>query len=283
MVAGRPRKRSELSLRALLRHRVAAGQARAARQGAAADPGRTIRRRARARRAAARFPDDAFVVRYFERDAAGRSKAAATGAGRHPRQGGGRSRSLTRRRQRAKRTRRAAGEHAGSHGDHAEASMQRDDVRRTLRQRLAALLQQSGIARRSLHATLESFNGQAGDSEASIACTRCSTRNRIGWLSGARHSTRSTTGGSSTSTSWRDCAWKRPRCSRPRTRWSSTSVEARVVTGLRVDHPDGLYDPAGVLSRRCATPFGRGWAMTTCMWLPRRCWRATSGCERTGK
>ena len=61
------------------------------------------------------------------------------------------------------------------------------------------------------------------------------------------------TGASSTSTTSPACAWRTPR--------SSTLVHGKVlelvrdgvVDGLRVDHPDGLADPAGYL-RGCATP-----------------------------
>ena len=54
VVARRPRERAELALRALLRHRVAAGEGRARRQGPDSDPRRSVRRRARAAGAAAR-------------------------------------------------------------------------------------------------------------------------------------------------------------------------------------------------------------------------------------
>ena len=126
-----------------------------------------------------------------------------------------------------------------------QASMQRDEVRRTLRQRLAALLQQSGIARRSLHATLESFNGQAGDS---------GSFDRLHTLLDAQP--------------YRLAFWRTAldeinyrrfvdvnelaglRVESPAVFTAAHAlvldlVEARVVTGLRVDHPDGLYDPAG--------------------------------------
>ena len=55
VVARRARERPELALRGVLRHRLGAGQARAERQGAAAAPRRSVRPRARARRAPARL------------------------------------------------------------------------------------------------------------------------------------------------------------------------------------------------------------------------------------
>ena len=59
VVARRAGKRPVLAVRALLRHRLGAGQAGAARQGAAADPGRPVRAGARARRAGAAASSEA--------------------------------------------------------------------------------------------------------------------------------------------------------------------------------------------------------------------------------
>ena len=55
VVVGRARERAGVALRALLRHRLAAGEAGASRQSAAADPRRSIRCGTGARRAAAAF------------------------------------------------------------------------------------------------------------------------------------------------------------------------------------------------------------------------------------
>ena len=57
------------------------------------------------------------------------------------------------------------------------------------------------------------------------------------------------TGASSTSTTWRACASRTRRCSTSSTARSSSSSRDGVVDGLRVDHPDGLADPAGYLAR----------------------------------
>ena len=61
--------------------------------------------------------------------------------------------------------------------------------------------------------------------------------------------TRSTTGGSSTSTTWPPSAWSARTSSRPPMPWSSACWPRASWTGLRIDHPDGLYDPATYLRR----------------------------------
>ena len=66
---------------------------------------------------------------------------------------------------------------------------------------------------------------------------------------GASPPTRSTTGASSTSTTWRRCAWRTRRCSRRRTAWCWSWRPAARCDGLRIDHPDGLYDPAQYFQR----------------------------------
>ena len=57
------------------------------------------------------------------------------------------------------------------------------------------------------------------------------------------------TGASSTSTTSPACARRTRRCSRRRTSSRSRSSREGVVDGLRIDHPDGLADPAGYLER----------------------------------
>ena len=47
----------------------------------------------------------------------------------------------------------------------------------------------------------------------------------------------------------RACARRTRRCSRRRTAWRSRSCARASVDGLRIDHPDGLADPAGYLER----------------------------------
>ncbi len=74
VVAGRPRERPELALRAGLRHRLAPAQAGAREQGAAADPRRLVRRGARAAGDRARVRRRRVLAsRYFDHAAADRA------------------------------------------------------------------------------------------------------------------------------------------------------------------------------------------------------------------
>ena len=57
------------------------------------------------------------------------------------------------------------------------------------------------------------------------------------------------TGASSTSTTSPACARRTRRCSPRRTGWCWRWSREGLVDGLRVDHPDGLADPAGYLQR----------------------------------
>ena len=70
---------------------------------------------------------------------------------------------------------------------------------------------------------------------------------------------RAATGASSTSTSWRACARRTPRCSRPTHALVLALVAEGVVDGLRIDHPDGLADPAGYLRRLAERGVERIW------------------------
>ena len=79
------------------------------------------------------------------------------------------------------------------------------------------------------------------------------------------------TGASSTSTTSPACARRTRRCSRRRTGWRCALVREGAVDGLRIDHPDGLADPAGYL--RAAA---RRAASSTCGW--RRSSTPASGC-----
>ena len=88
---------------------------------------------------------------------------------------------------------------------------------------------------------------------ASIGSIRCSSIRPIGWPTGGPRSTRSTTGASSTSTSWSASGWRSPACSRRPTACSRELIAAGQITGLRVDHPDGLFDPAGYFAAPAAT------------------------------
>ena len=85
LVARRAGERPLLAVRALLRHRLAAGQGRAARQGAAADPRRPVRPRARARRAAAGVRRRRLLAALFRAPAADQSAPGAADPGHRPR------------------------------------------------------------------------------------------------------------------------------------------------------------------------------------------------------
>ena len=83
---------------------------------------------------------------------------------------------------------------------------------------------------------------------------RCRTRTRSGRDPGLRRSSSisiptAAIVGSSTSTSWPAYGWRTPRCSRSPTARSLELVRDGVVSGVRVDHVDGLADPAGYLQR----------------------------------
>ena len=94
----------------------------------------------------------------------------------------------------------------------------------------------------------------------SSACTSCSKRRRTGSRTGASPPTRSTTAASSTSTTSPRCAWRTRRCSRRRTGSLLELAAAGKIDGLRIDHPDGLYDPAGYFER-----LQRGYAQAACL------------------
>ena len=72
------------------------------------------------------------------------------------------------------------------------------------------------------------------------------------WLTGASPPRRSTTAASSTSTSWRRSAWRSRRCCEPVHAKAFELLRAGKVTGLRIDHVDGLLDPARLPRPSCA-------------------------------
>ena len=73
---------------------------------------------------------------------------------------------------------------------------------------------------------------------------RCTTGSTTSWSTGAAPTPTSTTGGSSRSTPSPGCGSRTRRSSRRPTGWCSTLVREGAVDGLRIDHPDGLADPA---------------------------------------
>ena len=126
------------------------------------------------------------------------------------------------------------------------------------------------------------------------------SRRRTGCASGGCRRTRSTTAGSSTSTTWRP-GIERPGGlrGRPHELIRAGSPTGK-VDGLRIDHPDGLFDPSSTLDRLQAGPVdrssrGRGSARRTssraraaagpgrCTSSSRRSSATASRCRRTGR
>ncbi len=71
----------------------------------------------------------------------------------------------------------------------------------------------------------------------------CSRRRPIAWRTGGPRRTKSTTAGSSISTRSPGCASRTRKCSRRRTSCSATLIRDGKVQAVRIDHPDGLFDP----------------------------------------
>ena len=110
----------------------------------------------------------------------------------------------------------------------------------------------------AIEAALQAINGTPGGrAQLRHAARSCWRPRRTGWPTGAWPPTRSTTGASSTSTTWPRCASRTRRCSRRPTAWCWSWSASGKVQGLRIDHPDGLYDPAQYFQRlqdRIAAP-----------------------------
>ena len=92
---------------------------------------------------------------------------------------------------------------------------------------------------------------------AQLRCARraAERRSRTGSLSGAWRRRKSITGAFSTSTIWPRSGWNCRRFSTRRIGCFSSWSRRGAVTGLRIDHPDGLYLPKEYfekLQRRCA-------------------------------
>ena len=82
----------------------------------------------------------------------------------------------------------------------------------------------------------------------STRCTSCSKNRRTASPTGAPPRTKSTTGASSTSTRSPACESRTRRCSRRFTCCSRACSREGRVTGVRIDHPDGLFDPSAYFS-----------------------------------
>ena len=123
------------------------------------------------------------------------------------------------------------------------AERQREkDVART---RLARLVAETPVVGEQIDAVLRGFNGEPGEAgELRSRCTSCWSRSPTGWRTGAPPRTKSTTGASSTSTRWPGCGSSARRCSTPPTGCSRRCCATARSTRVRIDHPDGLFDPA---------------------------------------
>ena len=133
--------------------------------------------------------------------------------------------------------------------------------RRSRARRLARLGRRVAGDREAIEAAVRRFNGDAGRRRELRRAPRAARgAGRIGWPTGGRRRTRSTTGASSTSTRWPDCGWRTRRSSTRRTS-SSASLIARAARcrAVSIDHPDGLFDPAryfAMLQELAATRWG---------------------------
>ena len=138
-------------------------------------------------------------------------------------------------------------------------------------------------ADRSGAARLQRRAGQAGELRSAARAAR--SRSRTGCRTGAPRRTRSTTGASSTSTRSPGCGSSARRCSPRRTSCSRRCCAKARVDAVRIDHPDGLFDPARyfeMLQELAAQPGTRARgrrprARSTSS--PRRSCRATRRCR----
>jgi hypothetical protein len=105
---------------------------------------------------------------------------------------------------------------------------------------------------------------------------RSSRSRTTGSRSGARPPATSATGGSSTSTSWSACGWRTRPSSRRRMRWSCAGWRRVGSTACASTIPTGS-ETRPATSRGCARR-----RRTPGSW-PRRSWRPTSRCPRTGR
>ena len=123
-------------------------------------------------------------------------------------------------------------------------------ARRTATRRLDALARATRrTSATSSTRTWRSSTARPATRAASTGSTRCSASRPTAWRSGAWRARRSTTGASSTSTSWRRSAWRCREVFAAAHRLLFRFVRDGIVTGLRIDHPDGLYRPAEYFRR----------------------------------
>ena len=243
-------------VRRVLRHRLGARRSRARGQGARAGARRPVRHGARARRAAAALrARDRQLRRRSITSIASRSIRASIRASS--------TRALARLRGRravgrgTARLRRACVDAFG-HLPAARRCRPRAHRRAPARQggaqaTAARLLGARAPVARRLPIDAAALNGDTATRELRRAARAARSAGLSARVLARRRRTRSTTAASSTSTISPRCAWRTTRCSRRRTRFVLELRGATAsVDGLRIDHPDGLYDPARVLRAAAA-------------------------------
>ncbi len=190
----------ELDPRALLRHRLDAAQAGADRQGIASDPRRSVRRGARTRRAAARLPrrragcctTSIACCRSIRGAASCCSNTTSNACARQLGDEDSRSARVPQHHHVAAEP--SAGDRARSRQDDRASSRKGSRARTADAPR--RVVGRRARAHRARDCGVERHAGRSG--AASIGCTRCSTNRTIGWPTGGRRRTKSTTGASST-------------------------------------------------------------------------------------
>ena len=236
----------------LLRRRLDAGQGRAARQAAAADPRRSVRPRARARRAAARVRRRRArpaLLRPGAADQSARRRRASTARGRRG------SRGDARRRQpappRVPEHHRVAPEPAALHGDRSGAR-RRAAAREGSGARAAGAAGRRGpaIVRDAIDDAVGAFNGTPGEPASFDALHDLleAQAYRLAYWRTASHEINyrrffdvNTLAG---------LRVEHPEVFDATHRLLGALIRDGKVHAVRIDHPDGLFDP-GPLFRRC--------------------------------
>ena len=241
LVDGCARERPGVGLRRLLRHRLGAGQPGAAPQDPGAGAGRSLRCGARARRHQARLRAGGRRLRAVLFPAPLSGRAARVSA--HPRARAASAAGAGGRRHRARRVREP------DQRVHAPAAARRDRARahhRAQPRQGGAQAPPGGVVPRASRrgrghrGRRASHQRHAGETRAaSTRCTSCWRPRPTGWPTGAWPPTRSTTGASSTSTTWRRCAWRTRRCSRRPTAWCWSWWRAARCRGCASTIPTG--------------------------------------------
>ena len=257
------------------------------------DPRRSVRPRARARRAAARVPRRPAGPEVRRRPAADQPAAVAARLPSRPRAAHGGARRRHPALQEFQSIITVAPEPAALHrtapGAHGPAPAR--EGRRARPARAAGRGGASG--RRADRAAVAAFNGAPGRPAASTRCTSCSSRSPTGSRTGARLRTRSTTAASSTSTRWPASASSSPEV--------FAATHALLATLLRDGNVDGVRDRPSrtacsirrgtsrccrssppALEHRAAAPTAAA-RPGRCTSSPRRSCRAASAAVRDGR